>query len=327
MLQQIADRNINTPVNALYDSNGDYQTFEENEFQGTLAARFQVKSDLGYVTGSFKTGGFTHDVVLGSTGYKFSSWNPKTAPTAKALCEPGAPMVCSFNIDSPQIAANPGVTSFSGAYALYVTSVIHQQGFNFGDTIAFTPHWMLRAAASQDWTWTNSYKAPGGPANETPGYMSQSASPSGSVLYKPTSSQTAYFTFSDSVQAPDTAPGSSGSTIIANSNQPLPPYRSTQFEIGYKVEAQRMNFSADVFRLRRPFADVFELSTTVGYNCGGTILTNGQICERDQIIGQQVNYGAEAMFSGKISAEPAVDRRHHCDETEADGHVRASSCR
>ena len=301
VLQQTADRNINTPVNAFYDSKGDYQTFEENEFQGTLAARFQVKSDLGYVTGRFKTGRFTHDVVFGSTGYKFSTWNPKTAPTTKALCQLGSPKVCSFNIASPQIDANPGVTSFTGAYALYVTSIIHQQGFNFGDTITLTPHLQLRAAASQDWTWTNSYKPPGGPANETPGYTSQSASPSGSVLYKPTSNQTAYFTFSDSIQAPDMAPSSSGSTIVANSNQPLPPYRSTQFEIGYKVQAQRMNFSADIFRLRRPYADVAELSTTSGYNCGGTILTKGQICERDQIIGQQVNYGAEAMFSGRIT--------------------------
>ena len=71
--------------------------------------------------------------------------------------------------------------------------------------------------------------------------------------------------------------------------------------MGYKVQSQRMNFMADVFRIRRPFADVVETSATAGYNCGGATLIAGQICENDQIVGQQINYGAEAMLSGNIT--------------------------
>jgi iron complex outermembrane receptor protein len=306
VLHQISVRNLTTQVNALFDSTGDYQSEAENLFQGTISGRFQVKSDLGYLTGNFKTGSISHQVMIGSTGYRFATWGPKNSLPSAFLCAENAPTLCYTNINNPQINADPGYTPYTGIYSLYVTSIIHQQGFNFGDTITLTPRWLLRVAASQDWTWTNNYKENGTYPNQVhvPGagnYMSQGTSPSGSVLYKPARNQTAYATFSDSIQAPDTAPASSSTVVVANASQPLPPYRSTQVELGYKVESRRLNFIADVFRIRRPFADVFETSTTTGYSCGGVILTAGQICENDQIIGQQINFGAETMLSGNLT--------------------------
>src|SRR5208337_706005 len=204
VFHQISVRNLTTQVNALYDSTGDYQSEAENIFQGTISGRFQVKSDLGYVTGKFKTGKINHEVVFGSTGYRFASWQPKNSLTstngalgAQFLCELGNSSVCHFNIANPMIAANPGYQPHTGEFSLYVTSIIHQQGFNFGDTIALTPRWLLRVAASQDWTWTNNYTETAVPPSKvntvhSPGvgnYISQSASPSGSVMYKPTSNQ------------------------------------------------------------------------------------------------------------------------------------------
>ena len=164
VFHQISVRNLTTAVNALFDSTGDYQSEAENIFQGTISGRFQVKSDLGYVTGKFKTGNISHEVVFGSTGYRFASWEPKNSLTAangalgaQFLCELGNSTVCHANINDPMIDANPGYQPYTGEFSLYVTSIIHQQGFNFGDTIALTPRWLLRVAASQDWTWTNNY--------------------------------------------------------------------------------------------------------------------------------------------------------------------------
>ena len=273
-----------------------------------------MKSDLGYVTGSFKTWNFHHDVIFGSTGYRFATWQPRVGPTSKALCT-GVNFTgtCSANISSPLIDYNSGVTSFNGSgptHGLYVTSIIHQQGFNFGDTIQLTPQWLVRVAASQDWTWTNNYKTSGSPnytqMPSTGNYMYQGASPSASVLYKPAKNMTIYTTFADSIQAPDVAPSNSTGVIIANASQPLPPYRSTQWELGYKLESQKINFSAAIFRLRRPFANIVVVSTTAGYNCGGTTLTGTTICENDQIVGNQLNYGAEAMLSGKVTRSLSI---------------------
>jgi iron complex outermembrane receptor protein len=130
--------------------------------------------------------------------------------------------------------------------------------------------------------------------------MSQGASPTGSVMYKPRSNQTAYVTFADSIQAPDTAPASSGTVVVANASQPLPPYRSVEFEAGYKVESRRMNFTADLFRIRRPFADVEQITPTAA--CAGqSVWVSSDVCEVDKIIGQQLDYGAEGMLSGNIT--------------------------
>jgi iron complex outermembrane receptor protein len=319
VLQQISVRNLTTAVNALFDSTGDYQTEAENIFQGTISGRFQVKSDLGYVTGRFFTGKFRHDVVFGSTGYKFSTWQAKNSLTAangakgaQVLCTmPGLPSSlpdadCYANITNPKIDVNPGYQPYTGEFSLYVTSIIHQQGFNFGDTVTLTPRWLVRVAASQDWTWTNNYTESGTYPNQVHtgsagDYISQGVSPTGSVEYKPARNQTAYVTFADSIQAPDTAPANSSGVIVANASQPLPPYRSVEWEAGYKLQSRKLNFTADIFRIRRPFADVEETSTTTGYNCGGTILTSGEICENDQIIGQQINHGAEATLSGNLT--------------------------
>ena len=317
VLHQISFRTLTTAVNALFDSKGDYQQEAENVFQGTISGRFQVKSDLGYVTGKFKTWGVENAVVFGSTGYRFASWSPKTAiPNPVYLCKLDNSSVCFANIANPWIAANPGYQPYTGIYGLFASSIIHQQGFNFGDTITLTPNWLLRVAASQDWTWTNSYTYSTTTDSRTyvPGYMNQGVSPTASVLYKPRPNQTAYVTWADSIQAPDTAPGNTISTTkpatnvyFTNAGQALPPYRSTEVEMGYKVESQRMNFSADVFRIRRPFADTVELFAYSASNpsnvcgAGGTLTLAGQICETDKIIGQQLNYGAEAMLSGNVT--------------------------
>jgi iron complex outermembrane recepter protein len=60
VLDQVADRNINTAVNSLIDNRGDYRTYFANTFQPTLAPRFHVDSDLGYLSGRFHTGKVSH---------------------------------------------------------------------------------------------------------------------------------------------------------------------------------------------------------------------------------------------------------------------------
>jgi len=51
------------------------------------------------------------------------------------------------------------------------------------------------------------------------------------VIYKPIQSVTTYFTYADSLQQGDTAPTTSG---VTNSGQALPPYRTTEYELGAK---------------------------------------------------------------------------------------------
>ena len=115
-------------------------------------------------------------------------------------------------------------------------------------------------------------------------------------MFKPRADMTIYATFADSIQAPDVAAASSGTTIIVNASQALPPYRSKQQEIGYKLRFRSINFSAGVFRLERPFANF--VTGVTNPVCGAQSGTPN--CEVFQITGRQLNYGAEAMLSGRV---------------------------
>jgi len=289
-LDQLANRNINTPVNSLIDNKGDYKTYFENTFQPTLAARFRVYSNLGYLMGNFATGRILHDVVIGTSGYDFSTYQPVlptsvagTAFAQTAFCTSytSSNAVCQSNISDPLVFLAPptGFPSYNKV-GLYVSSIIHQQGINLSDTITLTPHWLIHISANQAWTWTNNYTDSGATNDiRVPGkgsYVFQGISPAASVLFKPAANMTIYGTFASSIQAPDVATG--GSSI----NQPLPPYRSKEGELGYKLNVRRLTFTSGIFRIDRPFA---------------FLNTNTNLFE---IVGDQVNYGVEGMLSGRI---------------------------
>jgi iron complex outermembrane recepter protein len=304
-LDQISDRNINTAVNQLIDNNGDYKSYLANSFS-SLAPRFHVDSDLAYLTGRLNTGRMRHDVVIGSTGYRFASYSPVTSPTKTALCTANTPQgICQANIADPLVYVEPpsGIFSYaktSPSTGIYGSSIIRQQGFSLSDTITLTPRWLLRLAASQDWTWTDSYTDTASTGYQrTPipgGYVSQGVSPSASVMFKPRRDMTLYENFSDSIQAPDVAAANSGSIVIVNANQALAPYRSKQGEVGYKLRLRRINFSTALFRIDRPFANY--ATGVVNPLCGAQSGTLN--CEAFRISGDQINYGIETMLSGRI---------------------------
>src|ERR1700683_2547103 len=107
---------------------------------------------------------------------------------------------------------------------------------------------------------------------------------------------TLYGTFASSIQAPDVAAANSGSLVIVNANLPLPPYRSKEGEIGYKLRLRKINFSTALFRIDRPCANY--VTGIVNPVCGAQSGTAN--CEAYQITGDQVNYGVESMLSGRI---------------------------
>jgi len=305
VLDQRSDRNINTAVNQFIDNNGNYKSYLANSFS-SLAPRFHVDSDLAYLTGKFKTGRFRHDVVIGGTGYRFVSYSPVTSPAKTALCTANTPQgICQANIADPLVDVEPlaGIFSYaktSPSTGIYASSIVRQQGFSLSDTITLTPSWLVRLGASQDWTWTDSYTdtaATGYARTNIPGgYVFQGVSPSASVMFKPRADMTIYGTLADSVQAPDVAAANSGSIVIVNANQALPPYRSKEGEIGYKLRVRKINFSTALFRVERPFANyAVGVANPV---CG--IQSGTSNCEAFRITGNQVNYGLESMLSGRI---------------------------
>ena len=264
ILNQDATRNINTQVNNLSNT-GAYTS----SMGATFAPRFVITSDTVYLNGTFETFGIKHDLTVGTAGYRSSSYSLVAPRNAAGL------LLGAATIDSPAQYPYP-VLGVPNANANFDSSDVYQQGLNFGDTVFFNDYWGVRVGASQDWFHTNNFGKPGIASTRS---ADHGVSPTGSVLFKPASNQTVYATYASSLQAGDIAPVSAA---IVNSGQSLAPYRSKEYEVGYKATLAKIDFNAAVFRIERPFAN--------------TDPTDGVF----KISGEQINKGIEFSATGEI---------------------------
>jgi iron complex outermembrane receptor protein len=265
-LNQDASRDINTPVNNLTNNNGNYTSSLANGF----APRFIMTSDAAYLDGNFTAGGIAHDLTIGTAGYKSQSYSVITPAT------PASVLLGTANINSPVIFPFPAA-GLPNVGLNFDSSTTYQQGVNVGDTLRFTDAWSARLAVSQDWFHVDNYNAK---AVELPEYADHGLSPTASLMFKPQSNMTIYTTWANSLQAGDLAPAGT-----LNAGTSLAPYRSTEWEAGYKVSLAKIDFTAAVFRIDRPFAN------TVAVTGGNKVF---------EISGDQVNKGLEFSAVGDV---------------------------
>ena len=263
VLNQDATRNINTPVNNLTSNSGNYTASFANGF----APRFVITSDTAYLNGGFETLGIGHDFTFGTAGYRSSSYSVITPATAASV------RLGTANIYDPVIFPEPAAGA-PNVWRNYDSSDVYQQGFNLNDLLKFTDQWSVRLGASQDWFHTNNFNNKSLPTTR---YANHGVSPSGSILFKPAANMTTYFTYASALQAGDLAPGTA-----ANAGVNLPPYRSKEYELGYKASLGGIDLTAALFRIERPFANLDTTSNLF------------------QISGQQVNRGLELSAIGEV---------------------------
>jgi iron complex outermembrane receptor protein len=259
-LNQDNFREINTPVNNLTSSSSAYTS----SFAAGFAPRFVINSDTAYLDGTFATGSIGHEVTVGTAGYKASSYTVLSKATS---------VLGTASIANPLIFPEPAV-GVPNVWANYDGSDAYQQGFNVSDTVQLGKWWSIRGGVSQDWFHTNNYSAT---HQLTSTYRSHGLSPMGSIIFKPAEKITTYVTWASSLQPGDTATGT-----VKNAGASLPPYRSTQYEIGYKQSISGIDITAALFRIERPFANVDPTDNVF------------------KISGQQVNKGAEFSGVGEI---------------------------
>jgi iron complex outermembrane recepter protein len=263
-LNQDATRNINTQVNNLTSNSGAYTS----SMGSTFAPRFVITSDTAYLDGTFETLGITHDLTIGSAGYRASSYSLMNTPSAARL------RLGSATIDSPMQYPYPAA-GVVDSNANFDSSDTYQQGVNVGDTMHFNQYWGARWGVSQDWFHVNNFN---NKAARTTEYANHGVSPTGSLLFKPVSYMTTYITFASSLQAGDLASGGT-----ANAGASLSPYRSKEYEIGYKATLAKIDFTAALFRIERPFANVDPSDNVF------------------KISGEQINKGLELSAVGEIA--------------------------
>jgi|HubBroStandDraft_5_1064220.scaffolds.fasta_scaffold09502_4 iron complex outermembrane receptor protein len=263
ILNQDATRNINTAINNLTSNSGNYTT----SFASGFAPRFVITSDTAYLNGTFDTLGIGHDFTFGTAGYRSSSYSVITPATAASL------KLGTANVYDPVIFAEPAAGP-PNVFLNYDSSDVYQQGFNINDLLKFTDQWSARFGASQDWFHTNNFN---NKSVRTTQYVDHGVSPTGSIIFKPATNMTTYFTYASALQAGDLAPGTA-----KNSGEGLAPYRSKEYELGYKASLSGIDLTAALFRIERPFANLDPVSNIFG------------------ISGQQVNRGLELSAIGEV---------------------------
>ncbi|GBR29322.1 TonB-dependent receptor [Gluconobacter kondonii] len=261
-LWQNAARNVFSTSNQLLNSSGLYR----QTISAALTANdFVAGSNMAYLNGKFRTGPLRHQIELGTNGYMMGNYNPTSSTGTITLGEATIGHPKSFSSVQPY---------YSGRYKSADTM---NQSLLAGDTISLGKHWSIMGSLAWSWLSTNNYAKSG---SKTSSYDRAAAfSPMTSLMYKPTDSQTLYFTWGRSLQAGTTAPVGS-----VNVNDVTAPLRSEEYEVGYKILiAKRMQVNIAGFRMSRPFG--FTDPVTHVYANYGT----------------QRNYGVEFQASGNIT--------------------------
>src|SRR6185437_3516248 len=201
----------------------------------------------------------------------------------------------------------------------------YRQGFNINDTLKLTDHWMVHVGASQDWFRTQNFNNKGVQTGE---FSSHGISPSASIIFKPTSNSTLYATYVSSLQADaDTAPASTASVTVVNAGESLPPYRSRQYELGYKINFERIYFTAALFDIDRPFANTFPVDgnpNKVIYEIVGDQVNKGlELSAVGQLIGGLPVYGGVSLLNSRMENTPmaSTDNKPYVGTPKVKGNV------
>jgi iron complex outermembrane receptor protein len=174
------------------------------------------------------------------------------------------------SLANPVIFAEPVFPDFKSRFKALITQ---QQSVTVGDTIGIGDRWSVGLIASQSWIKSHSLDKTGKASNR---YDDDGVSANATLAFKPASNMTVYGSYADNLQQGDVAPAGSSSA-----GAELAPYRAKQEEIGYKVSLERMNLTADVFRIRRPYAvvDTNNIFSSAGEqaNDGFELTANGTV--------------------------------------------------
>jgi iron complex outermembrane receptor protein len=262
ILDQRAERGFTTPTNTLTDNLGHYRS----SLSVSPAGRHEVTSNVGYLSGKFRTGGISHELSTGANGFQWRTYGG-SANRQITLGNAG--------IDNPVSYAKPNLSTTG---FVYKTGRSLSQALVANDTLTFNKSWIALLSINQSWLAAHNWNSSG---VKTSHYKENGVSYGASLLYKPTGNITTYYTYADNLQQGDISP----STGVANPNEILAPYRSEQHEIGVKASVSRASFTLAGFRIERPFAFT---DPTDNYF---------------KVAGNQRNYGLEIMATGEILSD------------------------
>ena len=219
----------NEEVLQLTDGLGNY-----NDFRSDYGEAYQFNQWQAMLQGSFDTGPFKHDVVVGA------SWQAqKNDYAGNGIYQPaGTGSLWTQNTNSYQSVGT------MGSLGLYRAAEITQKAIFASDTMQLSERWsVLGGLRYTDY----SQKAFDPSGSETSSYKKSGViTPTAALMYKLTPQTMAYASYMESLEQ-----GTSVGASYANYGALLDPLKSRQYEIGIKTEQERWAATAAVFRIEK----------------------------------------------------------------------------
>ncbi|MBS0539558.1 MAG: TonB-dependent receptor [Proteobacteria bacterium] len=248
---------LDTGTTAVSNSNGNFTStpFAYNGFYTNQSAEAGVRA-------SFDTGVFNHKVNLSAS----AAWQQNGASTNRGT-------VFASNIFNPTYFNSPSL----GMLAASKTADVALTSLAIADTVSVAgDRIQLTVGGRQQRIALNNYTALTG--IWASGYDYSLFSPSVGLVVKPRDNVSVYGNFIQGLQQ-----GTIVTAAYANAGQVLPPYVSTQYELGVKVDWGKVTTTLAAFQITQPNAITNTTSNT---------LTNN---------GEQRNRGLELNVFGEIA--------------------------
>lgn len=258
VLYMTNDRASTVPTDTITSTAGAYTATTVN----TTFSLDTVLSNNATLNGKVNFGAITNDLFLGTTGFTWRRYTP---------FQTGAITLGKATLANPIAFAEPVLPDFKNRFHAQTTI---QQSISFGDTVGFGDHLSVLVAASQSWIRASNINRTG---VVTSRYDADGISPTASLIYKPLANMTAYLTYANSLQQGDAAPAGT-----VNAGEALAPYRSTEWEAGYKIDVARVNLALALYQIRRPYPFVGPDNVFA-------------------VRGQQRNRGIEVSANGRVT--------------------------
>lgn len=201
-------------------------------------------SEIG-LRGEAQTGPAGHSFAISATRYQ------QVFGFGRGIGTPYA-----SNIYTPNVIARPNITTQSPRKS----STLQLNSFAIADTLSFAEKrvQLTLGARYQQLTGENFDLATG---NRTSGYLQDAISPSVALVVRPWKEVSFYGNFIQGLQ-----PGTIVGPTFVNAGQVFPPYQSTQFELGTKIDWGKFTTTLSAFQISQPSAIANAVTNTLTQN-------------------------------------------------------------
>lgn len=197
------------------------------------------------VRGLVDTGPIGHEFVLSATTYQQEQGSASATGTAFASNIYTPTFIARPNLADPAVTKTSAGTLSSLVLADTLTAAAKR--------IQLTVGGRLQQVKAQNFNPVSGL--------QTSSYDQSAFSPSVALVFKPWQNVSVYGNFIQGLQQ-----GAIVGTAYANAGQTLPPYKSTQFEVGVKVDWGKLTTTVSAFQISQPSAVVDTATNTLGVN-------------------------------------------------------------